>query len=337
MTSIVESWYPLNDDTYGVLLEDDVEVSPLFYSWLKFTILHYRYGTKAMRRKTERLYGISLYQPKNIELRPEGRRKFDAHKLLDDLGLPSTLPYLSQIPCSWGAIYFPEHWREFHQFLAIRLSEATLDLADPIVPNIRSNRWPNSWKRYLIELVYLGGYSMLYPNYKDFKSLSTNHLEQGTHVKDESQAQKRRDLFEVPLLSEVDSLTDELPDGILPSWSSLLIIDFWGSLVNEQEIIERGHITSEELELCPKQRSGDRERLAIDGSEQTITSLDHDAAKLLCNGPMDEQDWKEWRMRIQHGANEIDVRMLMEREARLEEREKGVEEMERRLEMDARR
>lgn len=331
MTSIVESWYPVDNHTYGVLLEDDVEVSPLFYSWLKFSILYYRYGTEEMRRKAQRLYGVSLYQPKNIELRPEGRRKFDAHKLLEEVGIPSTLPYLSQIPCSWGAAYFPEHWREFHHFLSIRLSEATLDLSDPIVPNIRSNRWPNSWKRYLIELVYLKGYSMLYPNYQDFRSLSTNHLEQGTHVKDELQAQKRRDLFEVPLLSDEDNLVEELPDGRLPSWSAMPVIDFWGSLVNEKEIIDRGQITFDELDLCPDQ--GIRE--VADGSagskSTSVQKLSHDASRLLCTGPMDEQDWKEWRIRMQRGGNEIDARMLLEREARLDEREERLAELEKEL------
>jgi hypothetical protein len=333
LASIVESWYPANDDTYGVLLEDDVEVSPLFYSWLKFTILYYRYGAEAMRKQSERLYGISLYQPKNIELRPEGRRKFDAHKLLEDIGIPSTLPYLSQIPCSWGAAYFPEHWKEFHQFLTIRMSEAALDLSDPIVPNIRSNRWPNSWKRYLIELVYLKGYSMLYPNYADFRSLSTNHLEQGTHVKDEVQAQKRRDLFEVPLLTEEDNLIDELPDGRLPSWSSLPILDFWGSFVNEKEIVDRGQITFDELELCPIEGRQDTELTTANtetASSKTI-EVDHDASTLLCAGPMDAQDWKEWRMRLRHGATEIDARMLLDREVRLDERERRIAQLESQL------
>lgn len=334
MTSIVESWYPADNDTYGVLLEDDVEVSPLFYSWLKFTILYYRYGPESIRKESKRLYGVSLYQPKNIELRPEGRRKFDAHKLLDEVGLPSTLPYLSQIPCSWGAVYFPEHWKEFHQFLAIRLSEAALDLSDPIVPNIRSNRWPNSWKRYLIELVYLRGYSMLYPNYADFRSLSTNHLEQGTHVQNEVSAQKRRDLFEVPLLTAEDNLMDELRDGKLPSWPGLPIFDLWGSLVNEAEIIERGRITFGELELCPKADAQDTDPVERGGGSQTglvEATVDHDASRLLCTGPLDEQDWREWRMRLQHGANEIDANMLLEKEARLVEREKRVEELERQL------
>lgn len=42
MTAVVESWYPKNNDTYGLLLEDDVEVSPLFYAWTKLSLLRYR-------------------------------------------------------------------------------------------------------------------------------------------------------------------------------------------------------------------------------------------------------------------------------------------------------
>jgi hypothetical protein len=38
----VESWYPRSNDSYGLLLEDDVEVSPLFYAWIKLALLRYR-------------------------------------------------------------------------------------------------------------------------------------------------------------------------------------------------------------------------------------------------------------------------------------------------------
>ena len=64
------------------------------------------------------------------------------------------------------------------------------------------------------------------------------------------------------------------------------------------------------------------------GSQTASHELDHDASKLPCTGPMDVQDWKEWRMRMRHGANEIDARMLLDREARLDEREKRIAELE---------
>ncbi|KAI0080944.1 hypothetical protein K474DRAFT_1704236 [Panus rudis PR-1116 ss-1] len=146
LPAVVESWYPHSDDSYAVILEDDVELSPMFYAWIKMGLLRYR----------------------------------------------------------WGAIYFPEHWREFHDYLSIRLSGQLPDLpVDAVVaPGVRSSKWTRSWKKYLIEFAYLRGYVMLYPNYAGFVSLSTNHLEVGSHVKDmplEAYLQKRR-LFLLPLM-----------------------------------------------------------------------------------------------------------------------------------------
>ena len=43
LPAVVESWYPHSNNSYGLLLEDDVELSPLFYAWVKMNILRYRY------------------------------------------------------------------------------------------------------------------------------------------------------------------------------------------------------------------------------------------------------------------------------------------------------
>ncbi|GAA5832065.1 hypothetical protein JCM11251_002805 [Rhodosporidiobolus azoricus] len=253
MPAIVESWYPTSNDSYGVLLEDDVEVSPLFYGWLKFTILQYRY-TLAGRRASSRLFGVSLYQQKNIELRPEGRQPFDAHQLFADLSLHPTTPYLSQIPCSWGAAYFPEVWREFHTYLSLRLSELALPISEPIIPAIRSNRWPRSWKKYFNELVFLRGYSSLYPNFPEFESLSTNHLEKGAHVHTSQVEEKKKSLFEVPLLDGDASLVESLPGGPgrerLPIYDALPVMDLWGSLASTDELLERGWQTTRMVGSC---------------------------------------------------------------------------------------
>jgi len=284
MPAIVESWYPTSNDTYGVLLEDDVEVSPLYYAWLKFSILQYRY-TLAGRRASSRMFGVSLYQQKNIELRPEGRQPFDPHKLFEGLSLHSTTPYLSQIPCSWGAAYFPEHWREFHSYLALRLSELALPISEPLVPAIRSNKWPRSWKKYFIELVYLRGYTMLYPNYPDFESLSTNHLEKGTHVKTSRVDEKKKALFEVPLLDRDASLVDSLPGGPgherLPAWDALPTLDLWGALASEHELLERGWQTTRMLGSCGR-------RLPSLGPED-LAHPRYDARELLCERVWDRE------------------------------------------------
>ena len=269
--AIVESWYPTSGDEYAVVLEDDVEVSPMFYAWAKMAVLRYRYGRGKGSELAGRVFGISLYQPRNVELRPEGRRPWNPREvfLQGNMSDPTQV-YLNQVPCSWGAVYFPEIWREFHDFLVLRLSAPVspslptipsnlnnptpqgsksqanarerLSLNEHIVPDVRSNRWTRSWKRFFIELVFLRGYLMVYPNYDDFLSFSTNHLERGSHVSDTS-AQKKA-MFVVPLMGAQeghgDRIVDGLPWGELPALEDMAVVDLMGYIVDAKEIARVG-------------------------------------------------------------------------------------------------
>ena len=55
------------------------------------------------------------------------------------------------------------------------------------------------------------------------------------------------------------SLLLDLPDGRLPGWTSLPIIDLWGFITTEEEIIDRGWQSVASMELCQAQE------LRIDG------------------------------------------------------------------------
>ena len=211
-----------------------------------------RHGDPSNR--SPHLFGISLYQQKNVELPAEGRRAFNARSLFFASGFsdPST-PYLSPVPCSWGAVYFPEHWREFHSYLSLRLSEHSMKIDEMVVPNVRSNRWKKSWKKYFIELVYLRGYVMLYPNYPNFVSLSTNHLEVGSHVKVRSK--EKQELFIVPLMPlssspPLPSRLLEMPDNTLPEWSLLPVLNLTGDLTALKSLAEIGRLRRTELTGC---------------------------------------------------------------------------------------
>ncbi|KAJ6621304.1 hypothetical protein B0H10DRAFT_2017874 [Mycena sp. CBHHK59/15] len=221
LPAVVESWYPHSNDSYGLLLEDDVELSPLFYAWIKMTILRYRYGEASDR--SAQLFGISLYQQKNIELHPEGRKAFDPRRLFANSNTthPST-PYLSQIPCSWGAVYFPEHWREFHDYLATRLSETRMEIDQIVVPDVRSNNWTKSWKKYFIEMV-------------------------GSHVKERSK--EKQEVFRLPLmeLTESGQLLD-LPGERLPRLDALPVLNLTGCLSSLEDVVTVGREREEELQ-----------------------------------------------------------------------------------------
>ncbi|KAI9318525.1 hypothetical protein BX666DRAFT_2025975 [Dichotomocladium elegans] len=251
MPAIVESWYPTSDDNYAVLLEDDIEVSPLFYIWAKYSILRYRYTAKHVDKEAQHMYGISLYSPRHLELNPEGRRPFDPNQAIGPSYDPR-VPYLSQVPCSWGAVYFPEHWREFHSYLTNRLEDLEQDkLLNITVPGSRSERWKKSWKKYFIELVYLRSYVMLYPNFQLFESFSTNHLEFGTHVKQEQGRVNALDEFLVPLMQR-DTILSQLPNNRLPLFADLPILDLWGKLSTLEELDTIGANWHKNVSSCPR-------------------------------------------------------------------------------------
>jgi hypothetical protein len=223
----------------------------------------FRYGAEHLSEQSLKIFGISLYQQKVLELRSEGRQPFDARSLFRDLGVknPST-PYLSQIPCSWGAVYFPEHWREFHEYIVMRLSEWTHRIDEVIVPNVRSNKWVRSWKKYFIELAYLRGYAMLYPNFEDFVSLSTNHLEIGSHVRERTE--EKQSMFVLPLMG-VDEW--DCMDTKLPPLHELPALNLVGDLVQSlEDLAETGLGRREALTGCtylPSEFSA-RELMCVD-------------------------------------------------------------------------
>jgi hypothetical protein len=221
--------------------------------FLSGTQQHLRYG--AYNNRSPQMFGISLYQQKNLELLPGGRKPFNARALFSSANLSQpSIPYLSPVPCSWGAIYFPEHWRELHAYLSIRLSERSLKNLQTVVPDIRSNRWTKSWKKYFIELAYLRGYVMLYPNYPDFISLSTNHLEVGSHVK--VRTKEKKDLFLLPLMELPTSTSSDtvqlldLPQGRMPNWDSLPVLNLTGSLTSLDDLSAVGRSRRLQLTRC---------------------------------------------------------------------------------------
>ncbi|KAI8974470.1 hypothetical protein BDB01DRAFT_728910 [Pilobolus umbonatus] len=252
MPAIVESWYPSHNDEYAVLLEDDIEVSPLFYVWSKYAILKYRYGEDADIHRL--MFGISLYAPRNLELIPAGRTTFDPNTVILPAGYPEHIPYVSQVPCSWGAVYFPEHWKEFHTYLVRRLADLNLPKDSRrrliSVPGSRSDKWKKSWKKYFIEMVYLRAYVMLYPNFENFEAFSTNHVEFGTHVKSEKR-QSVIGTFMVPLMQR-DTLLSQLPDHHLPTFDDLPVLDLWGQLQSHSLLETKASKYHAHVSTCPR-------------------------------------------------------------------------------------
>jgi len=91
---------------------------------------------------------------------------------------------------------------------------------------------------------------MVYPNYDNFVSLSTNHLEIGSHVKDaprETYVQKR-EMFRVPLMGlEGATRLVDLPHGMLPVFDDLPVLDLFGQLSSLETLISLGRTRRSEV------------------------------------------------------------------------------------------
>ncbi|CAM9185214.1 unnamed protein product [Phaeothamnion confervicola] len=251
--AVTESYYPRDEHHHGVLLEDDIEVAPLWYAWAKLAALTYRYG--AAEDFARDLYGVSLYTPRVNELAPT-RYRYDSNKKMAAkiarrsggkaavatavTAAAQTMPYLHETPCSWGAVYFAGFWTEYRAYLAARLTE---DHVSAAVRKSRSNGWKTSWKRFFLEMAYQRRYYMLYPNYRDQASLATNWLEPGEHILQQAMAaggavvrgderHKPAD-YTVPLLAGDADLVGLLLDRRLPRLSELPRMDILDLFVDE--------------------------------------------------------------------------------------------------------
>ncbi|GJM87186.1 hypothetical protein PR202_ga03114 [Eleusine coracana subsp. coracana] len=240
--AVSESWYPASDHDYGLLLEDDIEVSPYYYLWVKYALLAYHYDPAV---SLPELSSISLYTPRLVEVVKE-RPKWNATQFFAKIH-PNT-PYLHQLPCSWGAVFFPKHWREFYTYMGARFTEDAKQ--NPVqIPKSRTNGWQASWKKFLIDMMYLRGYVSLYPNFPNQTSFSTNHMEPGAHIsaKDNVLKHDKTD-FEVPLVDA--DFSTLLPAGKMPPASKLPVINLFNQAVSLKGLKAAGAKLRQDVIQC---------------------------------------------------------------------------------------
>jgi hypothetical protein len=227
-------------DAFALLLEDDIEVAPSFLSYSLAGIAacyeRDRRGTLVRRAECSRIVGISLYTPRVHEL-VHPKRRYNVSAELDSLGkadattriissisLTNSNPkkkkkkkkgnsehvYAHALPCSWGALYFGDAFRKFFDYLEFRLSTQRDNNTRVFVQEFdqhsakrvvsRSTGWSASWKKYLIELMWMEGTFLLYPRFVDGAALSTNHLAQGAHIRANDTQHLASD-YTIPLLT----------------------------------------------------------------------------------------------------------------------------------------
>lgn len=171
-TAWLEAFYPLDNNTYAFIVEDDIQVSPFYYMYLRKLITKYRYSGDI----DPNIYGISFQRHSLVP----GYWSFKSVNVDND-----EQPYLYQLVGTWGQIVFPEHWREFREYYDQRMPFNDLK---PRLEGMVTDKWYQQkgekiWTPWFIRFVYAKNYYCLYTNFPGRKSLSTSHRDSGENYK----------------------------------------------------------------------------------------------------------------------------------------------------------
>ena len=160
-------WAPARSDERGLILEDDMTLSPLFYRWLKAA--HNAYGSIAD------MAGVSL-QRQELKARPSGKGSLAE--------IPIDVPYLYQLLGTWGFSPVAGHWQAFVKWQ----TEASFSLY-PYVDGLVTTDWWRAfeatgrahtmWEQWFIRYCSDQKLYTLYPNTQD--RLISHWQEEGAH------------------------------------------------------------------------------------------------------------------------------------------------------------
>ncbi|KAM5550910.1 hypothetical protein ABKV19_027318 [Rosa sericea] len=96
----LEAWWSSSDHEFAFVVEDDLEVSPLYYKFLKNLIVNYYYNASNSRPY---IYGASLQRPRFLPGKHGNKLQLDDRTRL----------FFCQLVGTWGQLLFPKPWKEF--------------------------------------------------------------------------------------------------------------------------------------------------------------------------------------------------------------------------------
>ena len=195
---LVESFYPARTkNSHVLLLSPQVELSPLYYHFVIYSLLEYKYSAHGQVAKdAPNLLGFSLELP-SFYLN-------DTTAFTPPVKKGEPTSFLWQSPNSNAALYFGDRWIEFHSFLTARLSK----------PPTTRRKWISekhpSWLEFLLEFMRARGYSLIYPNFPSYEdSIATIHDELYQVPEEFPEKAQAADLS-IPDLDPNVPLTDDL-------------------------------------------------------------------------------------------------------------------------------
>lgn len=165
----LEAWWPVSDDDFAFVVEDDLEVSPLYYKYLKALILKYYYD---ISNYSPLIYGASLQRPRFVAGKHGNKLQVDRETRL----------FLYQIVGTWGQLLFPKPWKEFRLWYD---AHKAMDLK-PYLNGMVTTGWYKKmgeriWTPWFIKFIHANGYYNIYTNFLHERALTISHRDAGVN------------------------------------------------------------------------------------------------------------------------------------------------------------
>ncbi|KAL9248314.1 hypothetical protein vseg_021651 [Gypsophila vaccaria] len=165
----IEAWWPTSDDDFVFVVEDDVEVSPLFYLFLKRLIFWYYYDKDHF---SPFVFGASLQRPRFVPGKHGNKMNLDSESNL----------FLYQMVGTWGQLLFPRPWKEFRLWYDDHKARGI----KPYLEGMVTNGWYKKmgeriWTPWFIKFIHSHGYFNIYTNFPHERALSVSHRDAGVN------------------------------------------------------------------------------------------------------------------------------------------------------------
>ncbi|PON74114.1 Nucleotide-diphospho-sugar transferase [Parasponia andersonii] len=165
----LEAWWPGSDDEFAFVVEDDLEVSPLYYRFLRSLIVNYYYGDPDFRPY---IYGVSLQRPRFVPGKHGNKIQLDS----------GTRLFLYQLVGTWGQLLFPKPWKEFRLWYDKHKAKGIKPYLDGMVTNGWYKKMGERiWTPWFIKFIHFRGYYNFYTNFLHERALSVSHRDVGVN------------------------------------------------------------------------------------------------------------------------------------------------------------
>ncbi|KAK8550710.1 hypothetical protein V6N12_039404 [Hibiscus sabdariffa] len=165
----LEAWWPTSDDEFAFVVEDDLELSPLYFKYLKALILNYYYNSSNF---SPSVYGASLQRPRFVPGKHGNKMLLESTSGL----------FFYQLVGTWGQLLFPKPWKEFRLWYD---NHKAKDIK-PFLYGMVTTGWYKKmgeriWTPWFIKFIHSRGYFNIYTKFPDEKSLSVSHRDVGVN------------------------------------------------------------------------------------------------------------------------------------------------------------